>query len=111
MAVRPLLDRRVSQVDAVAYQDAAAAKSLIVVGNKGGTSGSVNVVIKNIPSWLQNAGMTNVLLETLPNNSTAALAGPNVVSSSASTLTCNALTVTINWTTAADGYVITLTRS
>jgi hypothetical protein len=94
------------QVDAVAYQDACAAKSIIVVGNKGVT-GAVNVVIKNIPGWLQTGGSTKVLLEKMPTGD-AALSAPAVVSNAAATVTCNAMTVTIDWTTAADGYVVTL---
>jgi hypothetical protein len=99
-----------SQVDAVAYQDASSAKSIIVVGDKGGATGSVNVVVKNIPSWLQNGGATKVVLERMPTGP-AAVSAPTVVSSSAATVICNALTVTIDWTTATDGYVVTLTPS
>jgi len=97
-----------SQVDAVAFQDSAASKSIIVVGNKGGTTGAVNVVIKNIPSWLQNGTTTKVLLETMPTGS-GAVTAPTVVSSAAANVTCNSLTVAINWTTATDGYAVTLT--
>ena len=96
-----------TQVDAVAYQDACAAKSIIVVGNKGGVTGAVNVVIKNIPAWLQTGGSTKVLLEKMPTGS-AALNAPVVVSNAAATVTCNAMTVTIDWATATDGYVVTL---
>ena len=97
-----------TQVDAVAYQDACAAKSIVVVGNKGGTTGSVNVVIKNIPGWLQAGGSTKVLLERMPAGS-AALSAPAVVSNAAAAVTCNSAVVTINWATATDGYVVTLT--
>ncbi len=96
-----------TQVDAVAYQDACAAKSIIVVGNKGGVTGAVNVVIKNIPAWLQSGGSTKVLLEKMPTGN-AALTAPVVVTNAAATVTCNAMTVTIDWTTATDGYVVTL---
>jgi hypothetical protein len=96
-----------TQVDAVAYQDACAAKSIIVVGNKGGVTGAVNVVIKNIPAWLQSGGSTKVLLEKMPTGK-AALNAPVVVSNAATTVTCNAMTVTIDWATATDGYVVTL---
>jgi hypothetical protein len=96
-----------TQVDAVAYQDACAAKSIVVVGNKGGVTGSVNVVIKNIPAWLQTGGSTKVLLERMPAG-TAALSAPAVVSNAATTLNCNSTVVTINWATATDGYVVTL---
>jgi hypothetical protein len=97
-----------SQLDAVAYADESAAKSIIVVGNKGGTTGSVNAVIKNIPCWLNSGGMTKVLLESMPNGS-AALSAPKVVSNAAMPVTCNTAVVTINWTAATDGYVISLT--
>jgi hypothetical protein len=96
-----------TQVDAVAYQDACAAKSIVVVGNKGGLTGAVNVVIKNIPDWLQHGGSTKVLVEKMPAGK-AALAAPVVVSNASAAVTCNALTVTIDWTTATDGYVVTL---
>jgi hypothetical protein len=96
-----------TQVDAVAYQDACAAKSIIVLGNKGGTTGAVNVVIHNIPAWLQRGGSTKVLLEKMPTGK-AALAAPVVVSNASAAVTCNALTVTIDWATATDGYVVSL---
>jgi hypothetical protein len=96
-----------TQVDAVAYQDACAAKATIVVGNKGGVTGAVNVVIKNIPAWLQTGGSTKVLLEKMPTGS-AALNAPMVVTNAAAAVTCNAMTVAIDWATAADGYVVTL---
>ncbi len=99
-----------SQVDAVAYQDPDAAKAIVVVGNRGGTTGAVNVVVKNVPPWLQNASTTKVLVERMPNG-TAAVTAPTVVSSANTTVTCNAFTVTIDWATAADGYVVTLTPS
>lgn len=95
-------------VDAVGFQDADKANAIIVVGNNGGTTGSVNVVIKNIPSWLQNNGATKVLLEKMPTGESAVTA-PTVVSNAAATANCNALTVTINWATATDGYAVTLT--
>jgi hypothetical protein len=97
-----------TQVDAVAYQDACASKSTIVVGNRGGTTGAVNVVIKNVPAWLQRDGSTKVLLEKMPAGS-AALTAPTVVTNAAATVTCNAMTITIDWATATDGYVVTLT--
>jgi hypothetical protein len=97
-----------SNVDAVGFQDADKAQAIIVVGNNGKTTGSVNVVVKNMPSWLQNGGSTKVLLEKMPTGESAVTA-PTVVSNATATVTCNALTVTINWTTSTDGYVVTLT--
>jgi hypothetical protein len=97
-----------TQVDAVAYADAGAAKSIIVVGNRGGTTGAVNVVIKNVPSWLQAGGLAKVLVEKMPAG-TGASTGPTVVSNAAVAVTCNTLIVTLDWATANDGYVLTLT--
>jgi hypothetical protein len=97
-----------SQVDAVAYQDKDAAKSIIVVGNRGRVTGSVNVVIQNIPSWLENGRTTNILLEKVPEGN-AAMSEPTVVSKESAPVTCATLTVTIDWTRAKDGYVITMT--
>jgi hypothetical protein len=71
-----------TQVDAVAYQDACAAKSIIVVGNKGGTTES----------------------EKMPTG-TAALSAPVVISNAAAAVTCNALTVTIKWARRLCGHV------
>jgi len=96
-----------SQVDAVGYQDASAGKSIIVVGNKGGVTGSVNVVIKNVPSWLQSTGSMKVVVEKMPSGN-AALNTPVVVSSARVPVTCNAMTVTLDWANATDGYVLTL---
>jgi len=70
-------------------------------------TGAVNVVIKNIPAWLQAGGSTKILLEKMPTG-TGALNAPTVVTNAAGTVTCNAMTVTIDWATAADGYVVTL---
>lgn len=97
-----------SQVDAVGYEDAAAMKSIIVVGNKGGVTGSVNVIVKNVPSWLQAGGNAKVLVEKMPTG-TGASTGPTVVSNAAAPVTCNTLIVTLDWATATDGYAITLT--
>jgi hypothetical protein len=96
-----------TKVDAVSYQDACAAKATIVVGNKGGVTGAVNVVIKNIPAWLQTGGSTKILLEKMPTGKSA-LKEPTVVTNATATVTCNAMTVTIDWATADDGYVVSL---
>ena len=96
-----------AQADAVAYLDAAARRSIIVVGNKGGVTGTVSVKITNIPADLQAAGTAQVQIENMPDG-TAAVTAPTVVSNSSMPFTANALTVPLTWTKAADGYAITL---
>ena len=97
-----------SQADAVAYLDSAARKAIIVVGNKGSVTGTVSVKINNIPADLQAAGPAQLLIENMPNGTTA-VSAPIVVSNSAMTVTENSLTVPLSWTKAADGYAISLT--
>ena len=97
-----------TQADAVAYLDSGARKAIIVVGNKGSVTGTVSVKINNIPANLQTAGAVQALIENMPNG-TAALSAPTVVSKNTMTVTENALTVSLSWTKAADGYAITLT--
>jgi hypothetical protein len=97
-----------AQADAVAYLDSAARKSIIVVGNKGSVTGTVSVKITNIPADLQAGGSAQVLIENMPDGTTA-VSAPTVVSNVAMTMTGNALTVPLSWTKAADGYAVTLT--
>ena len=97
-----------SQADAVAYLDAAAGKSIIVVGNKGSVTGTVSVKVTNIPADLQASGPPQVLVENMPDG-TAAVTAPTMVSNSTMPVTGNALTVPLTWTKPADGYAITLT--
>lgn len=97
-----------SQADAVAYLDAAAGKSIIVVGNKGSVTGTVSVKVTNIPAALQGSASAQVLVENMPDG-TAAVTAPTMVSNSAMPVTGNALTVPLSWTKAADGYAITIT--
>jgi hypothetical protein len=97
-----------SQVDAVAFQDADKSESVIVVGNRGGTTGTVNVVVRNVPGWLQRGGTVEALLERMPAGA-AAVTAPTVVSSAAAPASCNSITLTIDWSNAQDGYAVTLT--
>lgn len=98
-----------SQVDAVAYQDAAAGKSIIVVGNRGGVTGAVNVLVRNMPAWLQAQGAVKVTVERMPAGN-GALAAPLAISSSRVPVACGSLAVALDWSNPADGYVVTLGR-
>ena len=46
-------------------------------------------------------------MEKMPTGA-AALSAPVVVTNAAAAVTCNEMTVTIDWATATDGYVVTL---
>jgi hypothetical protein len=97
-----------SQIDAVLYRDANRAKAIAVVGNRGGTTGAVNVVIENLPSWLEHGGKTNVVLEKMPDGA-GAVSAPTVVSNTSPMVDCHALTIAIDWSNAKDGYAVSLT--
>ncbi len=97
-----------NQIDAISFIDSAASKSIIVVGNKGGATGNINVQINGIPAYLQNGGQTRVLLERMPAGSSY-VSAPTVVSNTSMTVSNNSLTVVINWSNAQDGYTLTLT--
>jgi hypothetical protein len=97
-----------AQVDAVAFQDEAQSKATIVVGNRGGTTGSVNVVIENSPFWLRPDGAVQVRVERMPAGNGAVMA-PTDVSDEPVDATCRQLTVTIDWDNPEDAYAITLT--
>jgi hypothetical protein len=97
-----------NQIDAVAFTDSAASKSIIVVGNKGGTTGNINVQINGIPAYLQNGGQTRVLMERMPAG-TSVVSAPTVVSNNSMVVSGSSLTVVINWANTQDGYVLTLT--
>ena len=71
-------------VDAVGFQDSCQAKAIIVVGNNGGTTGAVNVVIENLPSWLQSGGSTKVFWRDADRRS--AVSTPPVVSDASATV-------------------------
>src|ERR1041385_4810945 len=69
---------------------------------------AVNVSVKNRPPWIERNGTTKVVLERMPDGA-GAVSAPAVVSSVSATVTCQALTVAIDWSNAKDGYAISLT--
>jgi hypothetical protein len=98
-----------SSHDGTVFQDSGARKSLAVLGAKaGGAQGAIDIRYANLPSWLVNGGSVNVLVERLPSTN-AYVSAPTVVSSSRVTVSGNAVTVSVNWSSAKDAYAITLT--
>jgi len=70
--------------------------------------GAIDVRYANIPSWLNTSGSVNVLVERMPSTN-AYVSAPAVVSNGRRTVSGNAVTVSLNWTSAKDAYAITLT--
>jgi hypothetical protein len=100
-----------ANVDGVAGTDSAARKAVIVLGARA-TPGATTVQINGFGSagYLLNNGQVNVLVERMPSG-TGVVNAPVVVSNGGRTVTNNALTVSINWTSRLDSFAITLTPS
>jgi hypothetical protein len=97
-----------SKVDGVAATDSGAKKAIIVLGSRPGVTGAVAVNLNGIPSYLLNHNSMNVLVERMPAGS-GYVSAPTVVSDQDMTVYNNSLTLTVNWSTSADAYAITLT--
>ena len=95
--------------DGTVFQDSSAKKSIAVLGAKsGGVTGTIDTRYNNIPTWLQTNGSVNVLVERMPSTN-AYVSAPTTVSNGRVTVSGNAITVSINWSSASDAYAITLT--
>jgi hypothetical protein len=95
--------------DGTVFQDSGAKKSIAVLGARvGGSTGAITVTYTGIPSWLQSGGSVNVLLERLPSTN-AYVSAPTTVSNGRVTVSGNAISISVNWTSVKDAYAITLT--
>jgi hypothetical protein len=98
-----------ASVDGVVFQDAAARRSITVLGKRnGGGTGTVTVQFNNVPSFLVANGTTQVLIERMPSTN-AFVSAPAVVSSGPVTVSGSSFAVAINWSNALDAYAVTLT--
>ncbi|HEU4323627.1 MAG TPA: RICIN domain-containing protein [Roseiflexaceae bacterium] len=98
-----------ASVDGVVFQDAAARKSITLLGKKvGGGTGTVTAQFTNVPAFLAAGGQVNVLVERMPSTN-AAVGAPTVVFNGPVQLNGSSLTVAIDWNNALDAYAVTLT--
>jgi hypothetical protein len=98
-----------SSHDGTVFQDSGARKSIAVLGAKVGASqGAVDLRYTGLPTWLQSNGSVNVLVERMPSTN-ANVSAPTVVSNGRVTVSGNAITVPLNWTSLKDAYAVTLT--
>jgi len=100
-----------ASIDGIVFQDAAAERSISVLGKRvNGGTGIVTVRFNNVPAFLRSsANTTRVLLERMPSTN-AFVSAPTQVSNSQVAVTGNSIVVSINWSNALDAYAITLTR-
>lgn len=97
------------QVDALAFQDSGAGTMQILLGNRGGTTGTVSVQINHIPAWLvDHYGQVKIRLKCIADGSTY-VTGPVIVKDLILTVVDNTIDFSIDWTNARDAYCLTLT--
>jgi hypothetical protein len=97
-----------SEIDGVAATDAGTKTASVVLGSRAGVTGAVTVQLNNIPSYLLSGGKTHVKLERMPEGG-GAVSAPAAVSEQDMAVSGNALTLTVNWSSAHDAYAIALT--
>ncbi|MFC1436507.1 RICIN domain-containing protein [Streptacidiphilus sp. N1-3] len=95
-------------IDGLATKDNTAGNAKILLGSNG-TTGSVTVNLTglNTTSVVQN-GQVRAVLQRIPDNNGAAVDGPVTVSDTTLPVSGNAASVTIPYTSAKDGYTLTL---
>ncbi|MGW0950276.1 RICIN domain-containing protein [Streptomyces sp. NPDC002623] len=97
-----------TNTDGLATKDNTARNAKILLGSNGNT-GTVTVNLNRLDttSVVEN-GQVRAVLQRIPNNGGAAVTGPVTVSDQTLTVSGNAASVTVPWTSASDGYTLTL---
>jgi hypothetical protein len=94
------------QIDGLASIDPEKQQAIILLGSRAGFSGQVEVKLKNLASNDFPEGKIQIKIEQLPDGSLP-LAAPLIVSEASAKFSEN-LTIPLNWNSAFDGYVITI---
>ncbi|MFL6117190.1 MAG: RICIN domain-containing protein [Catenulispora sp.] len=97
-----------TNTDGLATKDNTARNAKILIGRIGNT-GTVTVHLNglNTTSVVEN-GLVRAVVQRIPNNSGASVAGPTTISDANLAVSNNAASVTVPYTNAADGYTVTL---
>jgi len=94
--------------DGLATKDNTAANAEILLGSSGNTGNvTVNLTGLNTTSVVEN-GRVRAVVQRVPYNGGAAVTGPVTISDTNLTVNGNAASVGIPWTSAKDGYTVTL---
>ena len=95
-------------IDGLATKDNTAGNAKILLGSNGTTGNVVvNLTGLNTTSVIQN-GQVRAVVQRIPDNNGAAVDGPVTVSDTTLAVSGNAASVTIPYTSAKDGYTVTL---
>ena len=98
-----------ANIDGVSSKDSVKQSALILLGNKGGVTGDidVNVINFNTASYLIGSGKTHVVVSWI--NNIDPVAAPIVTQTLDATVVNNAIKVTIPWNYASDAFTIAIT--
>ncbi|MER6129670.1 RICIN domain-containing protein [Streptomyces sp. NPDC001795] len=97
-----------TNTDGLATKDNTAKNAKILLGSNGNTGNvTVNLTGLNTTSVVEN-GTVRAVVQRLPYNGGAAVAGPETISDTTLTASNNAASVSIPWSNAKDGYTVTL---
>ncbi|MEU1166573.1 RICIN domain-containing protein [Streptomyces sp. NPDC005921] len=97
-----------TNTDGLATKDNTAKNAKILLGGNGNTGTvTVNLTGLNTTSVVES-GKVRAVVQRVPYNSGAAVTGPETVADTTLTVSGNAASLSIPWTTAQDGYTVTL---
>ncbi|ANE47104.1 hypothetical protein SY83_13475 [Paenibacillus swuensis] len=98
--------------DGVAGKDASLNQAQIVLGNRLNDTGLIDININRLDqaSYLINNGQVRVVVKKIPYNNNGEVNTPITVLNEVLNVNNNSVTLTIDWLTAQDGYVVTLER-
>ncbi|WP_329416747.1 RICIN domain-containing protein [Streptomyces sp. NBC_00704] len=94
--------------DGLATKDNTAKNAKVLLGSSGNTGNvTVNLIGLNTTSVVES-GKVRAVVQRIPYNGGAAVAGPTTVADTTLTVSNNAASVSLPWTNAKDGYTVTL---
>ncbi|MGW2830901.1 RICIN domain-containing protein [Streptomyces sp. NPDC001286] len=97
-----------SGIDGLATKDNTAKNTKLLLGSNGNT-GNVTVGLTGLDTTsVVESGKVRAVVQRVPYNSGAAVAGPETVSDAVLSVSNNAASVSIPWSNAKDGYTVTL---
>ncbi|MFF1478456.1 RICIN domain-containing protein [Streptomyces sp. NPDC058301] len=97
-----------SNTDGLATKDNAAKNAKVLLGSNGNT-GNVTVNLTGLGTTsVVESGKVRAVVQRVPHNNGAAVAGPETISDTTLTVSNNAASVSLPWSNAKDGYTITL---
>ncbi|MGW2817352.1 RICIN domain-containing protein [Streptomyces sp. NPDC001415] len=97
-----------TNTDGLATKDNTAKNAKVLLGSNGNT-GNVTVKLTGLGTTsVVEGGKVRAVVQRVPHNNGAAVAGPETISDTTLTVSDNAASVSLPWSNAKDGYTVTL---